>query len=52
MDNVTLKSPAFNLVLRFTSFKISMPTIHSNSFKMLVVEIQEGLSYISISDTG
>lgn len=52
MDNATLKSPAFNLVLCFTSLKISMPAIHSNSFKMLVVEIQEGLPYISISDTG
>ena len=51
MDNATLKSPAFNLVLCFTSLKISMPAIHSNSFKMLVVEIQ-GLPYISISDTG
>ena len=55
MGNFTLQRPYFHLVvlvLYFTLFKISMPAVHSNPSKMLVVEIQDGLPYFFINDVG
>ena len=55
MENFTLKSPYFHLVLLFLCFnlfKTSMSAINSNTLKMLVIEIHEGLPYFFINDTG
>ena len=59
MENFTLKSPYFHLVLLFLCFnlfKTPIPCIYSamhlNSLKMLITEIHEGLPYFFIDDAG
>ena len=53
MENFTLKSPYFHLVLLFLCFnlfKTSITAIHLNSLRMPVTEIHEGLLYFFIND--
>ena len=53
MEKFTLQSPYFDLVVLILSFvllKISMSVIHSNSLKMLIIEIHDGLPYFFIKD--
>ena len=53
MENFTLNSPCFHLLLLFLCFnlfKTSMPAIHLNSLKMPVTKIHEGLTYFFIND--
>ena len=53
MDNFTLQTPYFHLVVLFVYFilfKISKSVIHSNPLKIPVIEIQEGLPYFFIND--
>ena len=55
MENFTLNSPYFHLVLLFLCFnlfKTSMSAIHLNSLKMPITEIHEGLPYFFINDAG
>ena len=55
MENFTLKSPYFHLVLFFlyiNLFKTSMSATHLNSLKMPITEIHEGLPYFFINDAG
>ena len=55
MENFTLKSPYFCLVLLFLCFnlfKTSMSAIHLNSLKMLITEIHESLPCFFINDAG
>ena len=55
MENFTLKSPYFHLVLLllcFDLFKTSMSAINLNSFKMPITEMHEGLPYFYIDDAG
>ena len=55
MENFTLNSPYFHLVLLFLCFNIfktSMSAIHLNSLKMPITEIHEGLPYFFINDAG
>ena len=55
MENITLKSPYFHLILLFLCFnlfKTSMSAIYLNPLKMPVTEIHEGLSYFFINDAG
>ena len=55
MENFTLNSPYFHLVLLFLCFnlfKTSMSAIHLNSLKMPIREIHEGLPYFFINDAG
>ena len=53
METFTLQSPYFDLLVLFLCFallKISMSVIHSNSLKMLIVEIHDVLPYFFIKD--
>ena len=55
MENFTLESPYFHLVvlfLCFILFKISMSAIHSIQLKMPSIDIHEGLPYFFINDAG
>ena len=55
MDNFTLKSPYFHLVLLFlcfTLFKTSMSAMHLNPLKIPITEIHEGLPYFFINNAG
>ena len=55
MDNFTLKSPYFHLVLLFlcfTLFKTSMSAMHLNPLKIPVTEIHGGLPYFFINNAG
>ena len=55
MENFTLKSLYFHLVLLFLCFnllKTSMSVIHLNSLKMPITGIHEGLLYFFIIDAG
>ena len=55
MENFTLQSPSFHLIvlfLCFILFKISMSAIHLNPLKMPIIEIHEGLLYFFINDAG
>ena len=55
MENSTLKSPHFYLVLLFLCFnlfKTSMSAIRLNSLKILITEIHEGLPHFFINDAG
>ena len=55
MENFTLKSPYFHLVVLFLClilFKISMSATYSNPLKMPIIDIHEGLSYFFINDAG
>ena len=55
MENFTLNSPYFHLVLLFLCFnlfKTSMSAIHLNSLKMPITEIHEGLPFFFINDAG
>ena len=55
MNNFNLQSTYFYLVvlvLFLALFKTSTPATHSNSFKMFVIEIQEGPPYVLIDDAG
>ena len=55
MENFTLQSPYFHLVvlfLCFILFKISMSATHSNPLNMPIIEIHEGLPYFFINDPG
>ena len=55
MNNFSLQSTYFYLVvlvLFLALFKTSTPAIHSNPFKMSVIEIQEGPPYVFIDDAG
>ena len=53
MENFTLKSPYFHLLLLllcFNLFKTSMSAIHLNLLKMPITEIHKGLHYFFIND--
>ena len=54
MENFTLQSPYIHLVVLFLGFlfKTSVLAKHSNPLKILVIKIQEGLSYFFIDDAG
>ena len=55
MDNFTLQSPYFHLAvlfLCFILFRTSMSATHLNSFKMPVIEIENGLPCFFINDVG
>ena len=55
MENFTLKSPYFHLVVLFscfTLFKISVSAIHSDPLKMPIIDILKGLPYFFINDAG
>ena len=55
MNNFALQRLYFHLVeliLCFTLFKMSVPAIHSNSLKMLGMEIYENLLYFFVNDAG
>ena len=55
MENFTLKSPYFHLVvlfLYFFVFKTSMSAMHSNPLKMTIIDIHEGLPHFFINDAG
>ena len=55
MENFTLKSPYFYLVilfLCFNLFKTSMSAIRLNLLKIIITEIHEGLPYFFINDAG
>ena len=54
MENFTLKSPYFYLVLlflHFNLFKTSMSVIHLRKFTEMITEIHERLPYFFINDT-
>ena len=53
MENFTLKSPYFHLLLlllRFNLFKTPVSAIHLNSLKMPITKIHKGLHYFFIND--
>ena len=52
MDNFTLKSPYFHLVLLFLCFTLSMSAMQLNPLKIPVTEIHEGLPYFFINNAG